>query len=250
MNFSRLKSLAIITMLVIAFGCDKDEEVPAYVVNNSVKPIDFLSEKTYSTLNIEIAYVAGNEPSQTAMNHLSAFLSEHLNKSGGVKFTMHTIPATGRLTIDVDAIRTTEKAQRKLVTSGKEITAYVTFLDTDYSESTSSQKVLGLAYGASSMAVFAKTLNAFARPDMPIRSTMETFILNHEFSHILGLVNNGVPMVSPHQDNAHGAHCSNTECLMYWQAETNVRLGDLLGPDDVPDLDPNCTADLKAAGGK
>jgi len=249
MNSFRLRSLAAIVLLVIAFGCDREEEVPAFVKNNTVKPVDFLSSSTFTTLNVEIGYVQGFEPKQSALNHLKTFLEERLNKTV-VKFTTHTIPATGRVSITVDAIRENEKAQRKLVTSGNELTAYIVFFDTEYSESTSTQKVLGIAYGVSSMAVFAKTADGFARSDMPARATLETFILNHEFSHILGLVNNGVPMVAPHQDTAHGAHCSNPDCLMYWQAETNVRLGDLLGPDDVPGLDASCIADLKAHGGK
>jgi len=250
MKLFRLKSLAIVTLLAIVISCEKEAEVPAYVVNNSVHPGDFLKENTYNTLNIEVGYVEGYQPTPQALSNIVTFLNDRLNKSAGIKITQRTIPATGRVTIDIDAIREIERAQRKSVTSGKALTAWIMFLDVEYTESTSTSKVLGISYGASSMAVFEKSVYTYVQPDMPARVSIETMILNHEFGHILGLVNNGTPMVSPHQDNAHGSHCSDTECLMYWRAEENVDLGDLIGTAKIPVLDANCIADLKAGGGK
>lgn len=250
MKSIRLKSLALVVLVAIAFGCEKDPEVPAYVVNNSVKPVDFLSDKTYTALNIEVGYVDGYQPSAAALSNLTTFLTQRLNKSATITVTQHTIPATGRVTIDVDAIREMEKLQRKTVTSGKILTAWIMFLDVEYSESTSTSKVLGIAYGASSMAVFEKSVASYTQPNMPARSAIETLILDHEFGHILGLVNNGTTMVAPHQDSGHGAHCSNPDCLMYWQAEGSTNLADVLGNNSVPPLDANCIADLKANGGK
>jgi hypothetical protein len=250
MNSVRLKSLLLLMMLFIAFGCQKDDEVPSYVVNNSVKPVDFLTDNNYTTLNIEVGYVEGYQPTPAALANLTGFLAQRLNKPANITITQRTIPATGRVSIDIYVIREIEKAQRKSVTSGKVLTAWIMFLDTEYSESTSTSKVLGIAYGASSMAVFEKTVYQYTQPSMPSRSSLETVIIDHEFGHILGLVNNGTPMISPHQDNSHGAHCSNTECLMYWKSEENIDLNDLFGTGAIPVLDANCLADLKAAGGK
>ena len=250
MNSFRLKPLVFIFVLAIAFSCNKDEEVPAYVTNNSVKPVDFLTDGTYSTLNLELAYVEGYAPSQNAVDNLTIFLSQRLNKKGGIKITKHTIPATGRTTIDIDAVRTMEQAQRTLVTKGGELTAWIMFLDTEFSQNTSTEKVLGITYGASSIAIFEKTVYSFFKPDMPSRGSLETVILNHEFGHVLGLVNSSTPMVTPHRDDAHGAHCSNEDCLMYWKAESTLKVNDVLGNDIIPVLDANCVADLKAAGGK
>ena len=74
--------------------------------------------------------------------------------------------------------------------------------------------------------------------------------MNHEFGHILGLVNNGTPVQSDHHDTANGAHCDVEDCLMYWQAETSGGLGDLVGMSSPPPLDPQCIDDLQANGGK
>lgn len=48
---------------------------------------------------------------------------------------------------------------------------------------------------------------------------MEQSSLVHEMGHALGLVNNGLPMIEAHQDTAHGAHCSNKDCVMYYANE-------------------------------
>ncbi len=54
---------------------------------------------------------------------------------------------------------------------------------------------------------------------------VEQTTLVHEFGHAMGLVNNGVPLSSRHQDAAHGHHCSNNDCVMYW---LNEGLSDLM----------------------
>lgn len=41
----------------------------------------------------------------------------------------------------------------------------------------------------------------------------------HEMGHALGLVNSGVPTTTEHHDHENGAHCTNPQCVMYWQNE-------------------------------
>lgn len=48
---------------------------------------------------------------------------------------------------------------------------------------------------------------------------VEQSTLIHELAHSIGLVDNGVPMALSHKDAAHGAHCNNPDCVMYWQNE-------------------------------
>ena len=251
MKLLKLRPLIVAATLIFAISCNKDEDPSPFVVNSSVKPADFLTEKTYTTLNIEVAYVDGYKPSDAAINNLTTFLAARLNKSSGITITQRTIPATGKTKVDVDAIRGIEQAQRKTLTSNTTLTAWIMFLDTEYTESTDTQKVLGLSYNASSIAIFEKSLFSYVQPDMPSRGTLETVVLDHEFGHLMGLVDNGTIMTTPHKDPSHGAHCSNTACLMYWKTEENVNLSDVLGGTDTyPTLDANCLADLKAAGGK
>ncbi len=48
---------------------------------------------------------------------------------------------------------------------------------------------------------------------------VEQATLVHEFGHVMGLVNNGVPMVLDHLDPEHPRHCTNDRCVMYWVNE-------------------------------
>jgi hypothetical protein len=52
-----------------------------------------------------------------------------------------------------------------------------------------------------------------------VRKFVEQSTLVHEFGHAVGLVNNGVAMVSAHQDTAHGAHDTSSACVMYYANE-------------------------------
>lgn len=236
-------------LVLIAFSCGNEEQSPVDA-NNSVFPGDFLSDKKFTSVLIEVAFVEGYEPTSASLNNLVSFLGEHLNKPGGITIVKHVLPATGRTTVDAGFMREYEKAQRRQVTGGEQITVWLMFLEAEYSSNTTSSKVLGVAYAPSSIAVFEKTVKSLGGGGyQPSTASLETTVLTHEFGHILGLVNNGTSMVSPHQDTGHNAHCSNPDCLMYYKAQTNGIADDILG-GGVPVLDANCIADLKAAGGK
>lgn len=250
MNLFRLRACVIVLLIAIAFGCEKDEPTSPFLTNNSIRPSDFLMDLKYTTLTIEVASMAGYEPTTAALNRLVAFLDTRLNKKGGITVNQRIIPASGKSKLDITNIRDLEKTNRTTVASGSNLTMWVVFLDAEYTDSDNTKKILGISYGATSLAVFPKSIDAYITRDMPSRYALETFVLTHETGHILGLVNNGTQMAVAHQDTEHGAHCSNTNCLMYWEAQNNVKLGDLLGEDELPILDENCLLDLRAAGGK
>src|SRR4051812_42543264 len=56
MNFSP-RSIAIAFLFIATISCNKDSDPSPFVVNASVKPVDFLTANKYTTLNIEVAYV-------------------------------------------------------------------------------------------------------------------------------------------------------------------------------------------------
>lgn len=245
-GFARL--VKALLMAAILLGCDKDD--PSSSSNNATLPVDFLSDQKYTGLAVEVVYVEGNQPTVLALNNLTNFLDQILNKPGGITVTQRSIRSTGQSVLTVDDIRSIEKSNRQLVTSGKTVAAWIYFADADYSTSTSDSEVLGIAYGASSIAVFEKAVKELGGGfNEPSVASLETTILTHEFGHLLGLVNNGTPMMSPHQDTPHAAHCTNPDCLMYYKAATHIVAEDILG-NGVPQLDENCIADLKKAGGR
>jgi hypothetical protein len=235
-------------LILAAAGCD-DPKDPA-VINRSVRPSDFLAEKDYKSLTVEIVYVEGFQPTASTIQNLKAFLTARLNKPTGINVVQHAVPSSGASVMDVDLLRQIELEERTENTGGSNITAFFYFSDVEYAGSTSSSKTLGVAYDYSSMALFENSIREFSgNVGKPSVTTLETTVIFHEFSHILGLVNNGIPMQEDHNDASHEGHCNNQDCLMYYLAETSGIATDLFG-GSVPPLDANCLGDLRAAGGK
>ena len=255
-----LLSLSLLLFIALT-GCNDDEEdvltknptdpdnggsVPTAIVSR-----DILSAEKYDRMIVEIQYAAGFEPPTGALDHLRNFLQARLNKPGGITFVSNEIAAPGKATYTPEDIRNIEKENRTQYSEGNTLATYFFFADGGYSHDTEESKVLGIAYGSTSMALFQKTIEDFSGGlTQPSAVLLTSTVMNHEFSHILGLVNNGTPIQSEHQDTAHGKHCNVQECLMYWAAETSQGLEDLLGLSSPPPLDAQCIADLKANGGK
>src|SRR5207247_219007 len=100
------------------------------------------------------------------------------------------------------------------------------------------------SYWNTSTCVFGKTMyNNSGGSGQVTRTQLLTTLLEHEFGHLLGLVDQGTPMIAAHKDISNGAHCDNTHCLMYYAIET-ADAGTM--NNNIPSLDANCMADLKA----
>jgi len=237
--------------------CSKNENSPVTPNNpnsnpegKTITPNDFLSESNYNQLVIEVTYIGSYQPQASTLNELKAFLQARLHKSAGITIVLSSIASPGKTTYSIADISSLEKQHRTEYASGKKLAAWFVFVDGDYAENKDNSKVLGVAYSASSMAIFEKTIQSlsggFGEPSAYI---LESTVMEHEFGHILGLVNNGTDMVVNHQDTANGKHCDNDKCLMYYATETSDFVGNLMG-GSIPALDDNCIKDLQNNGGK
>ncbi|WP_300665381.1 membrane metalloprotease [Fluviicola sp.] len=245
----------LLILVIFAFtACKKDskrriEKFHRQEVGSSAHKI--LSDKDYESLTVEIVYMTGYRPTDDAMNNLKAMISQFCNKPGGITFTYHEISAQGKTAYSISDVRTIETDTRQEFTYKKDLAIYFLFLDGPSNENQGGSMVLGQAYYNTSMVIYEKTLQdhsgGFGEPEL---YKLETAVMNHELGHILGLVNNGSNMYYAHQDAAHGAHCDNSDCLMYWEAETGTIFNNLLGNAPIPILDDNCVKDLKENGGK
>ena len=228
---------------------EKQEEVVP-VQESRITPNDFLSDKKYSKLVVEILYVKGYQPSSTSVNNLKTFLEQRLTKPAGITIVQKELASTGKAVYSIDDLRSIEKSHRSQTSTNQTLTAYFFFADGDYAGNQGNSKVLGVAYGPSSMAIFEKTVKDYSGGlTQPPVSTLESTVIHHEFAHILGLVNNGTTMQVAHQDEPHGRHCTNKNCLMYYAAETTDIVGNLTG-GNIPQLDARCIEDLRANGGR
>lgn len=77
------------------------------------------------------------------------------------------------------------------------------------------------------MAIFKQVVEASGATEL-VRMYVEQATLVHEMGHAVGLVNNGVPMTSSHEDASHRAHCSNPNCVMYWENEGALALANFI----------------------
>ena len=85
--------------------------------------------------------------------------------------------------------------------------------------------VLGLGWSWSRIAVFIDPVNGACEAaagggtgatHSRICEATWAAILRHETGHVLGLVDNQLPMVVDHEDPAHPHHDPNPDCLMYY----------------------------------
>nr|MBA3498912.1 hypothetical protein [Deltaproteobacteria bacterium] len=134
--------------------------------------------------------------------------------------TMQSIGAVGdeQLTVpDLLALANTHRAGRD---SATEKTYYVLFVSGFFTDANGpNNAVLGVSIGDTGVIVMFKDVVRSASGLSNIQRYVEQSTLVHELGHAIGLVNNGVPLASPHQDAEHGAHCTNESCVMFWQNE-------------------------------
>jgi len=212
---------------------------------------DMLSGTNFSKIAFELYYVEGSKPTNKTISDFEVFVAARLNKSGGITIDLQPLPSPGKEVYSITEIRAIEDDIRKTYNTDDAISVFGIFIDGEYSENTENGSVLGVAYRNTSFVIFEETIKQFSgQPLAPSLTTLETVVTNHEFGHLLGLVNAGTTPQSDHQDVEHGRHCTEENCLMFWTAETGEGLLNSLSGGSVPELDSQCLADLAANGGK
>jgi len=207
---------------------------------------ELLSSNTYKSVKIEIQYMSGYAPDAGAIAHLQTFLSGLLNKPSGITVVTKEITALSTQVLSVNDIIEIERNNRTAFTSGDQIALYVLYTNGNYTDATT----LGVAYKNTSVALFGKKIHDNSGGlGQANRTKLEATVLEHELGHLLGLVDMGSPMQTNHKDAAHGSHCNNSNCLMYYASETSDIFGFLI-TGNIPALDANCKADLHANGGQ
>lgn len=246
--------MKLITLGIFALSflsCNKTKEIrdgidPNSLHNRSVgsSANELLSNNKFKSLKIEVQYMPGFAPDAAALNHLQTFLGSHVNKSNGISIVTKEIAANNKTTLTADEVHAIEKANRSVFSTENGIAVYVLYTNGSYAEN----NVLGVAYRNTSAAIFGKKIRDNSGGIGQVnRTKLEATVLEHELAHLLGLVDIGTPMQTAHKAN--GNHCNNQGCLMYYASETTDVLGFLL-TGNIPTLDANCVADLKANGGK
>ena len=246
-------TLSLVLILALVIGCKKDS---AFVNNPGAsdlhnKPVgasanDLLASSKYTSVKIEVQYMTGFVPDAAALNHLQAVLGSLVHKPSGINIVTREISASANTVLSVNDVIEIEKNNRTAFTNGSELALYVLYTNGSYSDN----NVLGVAYRNTSVVLFGKKIQDNSGGiGQASRTKLAATVAEHEIGHLLGLVDIGSPMQSNHKDAAHGNHCNNSSCLMYYASETSDILGFLV-TGNIPSFDANCVADLHANGGQ
>jgi predicted Zn-dependent protease len=212
---------------------------------------DLLSADSFKKMIIEIAYIDGFKPSETAKNNFKNFINNRTFKPEGVEFIEKQIPSTGKTVYTLNEVVAIEKEFRTQYNTSSKIAVWVLFINGKSSKDDNQGSILGSAYWNTSFVIYEETIHGLSDSAFePERSLLESSVINHEFGHILGLTNLGSNLQSDHEDAAHPKHCIEEDCLMYWAAENSKGITNMISRGQVPTLDAQCLADLKANGGK
>jgi hypothetical protein len=127
---------------------------------------------------------------------------------------------------------------------------YLLFVNGFFNDNgTVNKQVVGISLGGSAVIAVFKDVIRQSGLSSVVETFMEQTTLTHEFGHAAGLVNQGVPMVTAHEDVSHPGHCTNVDCVMYWENDgttLNYFIHKIINtPSDVI-FGPECLNDVQS----
>lgn len=242
---------------------------------------DILANTSFDRLKVEIAYVQSQRnfrPTDEAISEFQAFLQQFTFKEN-IELVFTELPSPDEEDLTLQEIADLEIENRTVYNDGSTLGIYIYFADapSEGDDLDEGLVTLGAVYRNTSMVIYEATVRALAGRSALISSAdVESATLNHEFGHLLGLVNLGSPPVNAHEDTEAENHCNVDPCLMRAELEfgatgkavfatSKIHSSCILNGTDLikkmesnvsrgaaaaPDLDTECQRDLEANGGR
>ena len=250
-----LKHITLWFCISLLWGCGGPDDLP--------RLYDYI-RATPAELVIELDTVAELAPTSTARSRLADALQEVLDKPSGVRIDAHSfLDSMGNDYVWTDAaLRSLAESNFDLEVGPEAIKMHTLFVDGSYVGDTSSQKRLSLRISDTQIVIFAQTIDqacnggvnqALPKSDRQALCDVSTLAAwLHGSGRLLGLVNDGLPMVGDHEDLTHKGFSANSSSVMHKTFE-GVELIDLYrtrvlaGNNDVISFDAACIADINAA---
>lgn len=230
----RIQILLIICIGVLS-ACSSEEENSSPVQQIALARAIFSDSVTQ--FNVAVYYEPGAEP-YVGNLALTNDTWDVTSESYKALFSSHpartvSVPATlGAMTAFEDQNKTSWSTadlitlgQRLAPTysSGTTITMPVIFLNGRFNGSDS---ILGVQLSGLPHAFIFKDVITGIGGGAVAQRYIEQATVVHEIGHAVGLVNNGIPLRTAHEDGGHVHHTTNQNCVMYWAVESS---SDILG---------------------
>lgn len=249
--------LSFTILLLLLTGCSTENPEDKISVHSNdlvlgASAREFLSDELFTALDLELVYVTGHPPTQGSINSLYSFLERNINKPDGINIQTRAIPSPGVGSYNIQEIKEVEKNNRTAFSKGEKLAVFVFFADNKSADVKEGRSTLGKAYMNTSIIIFDSEIKAITNSSTS-HSQVQTITLHHEFGHLFGLVDNGSPAQTAHEDSNpdNRAHCNVEGCLMAAIIDVNSSpLSFLEGGQKILDFDDKCKLDLKANGGK
>lgn len=266
-----------ILSLMLFLGCSKDSgndpdsnptsNRSANLLATGASANDILSNGSFDKLLIEIGYVTGFQPTVDGIDTLEEFIRARTFKED-VEFRYTPLSSPGEETLTLNEVAELERDNRTAYNDGSTLAIYIYFADapSDSDDESEDLVTLGAVYRNTSMIIYESTVRDLASKSLSISvADLEAATLNHEFGHLLGLVNLGTDPVHPeHEDTQIGDndeetgnnHCNVDGCLILAELQFGGPMVKSMlsnvsrGLASVPQLDAECLLDLQNNGGR
>ena len=158
-------------------------------------------------------------------------------------------------------VKAFEAEHRTRFTDEETSAIWVGYLPGSLDRDTTDSYTLALAFRGSSIVVLpdnilksceqlALTLPEGVQP-MKACAYIEATTVMHELGHLLGLTDNGIPMVEDHKAEGTGDHCDQSDCIMYAYNNTEELFGrvlaDVQAGKEIAPFGEQCQADVASA---
>jgi hypothetical protein len=265
----RMKKLPLLLILLVTvfLGCSKDgSESSSLKVDKTANlkgpgdsDNDILSDVKFKNLLIEIAYVSGYAPTESAISNFTSLLNQRIYKDD-ISIIYKELASPKKDSLTVDEIADMEKDNRTVYNNGDTLGLYIYFTDASASNDNPDEDLvtLGAVYRNTSMVIYEATIRKLAAKSTLIsNATVEAATLGHEAGHLFGLVNLGTgedidKSVNEHEDPDAKSHCNEQNCLMRAELQFGWGMAKMLTAKNgaIPSFGTECLLDLQANGGK
>lgn len=190
-------------------------------------PAAFLRSEPYPDLVVEVDHVTGLAPDPRALSAFEDLLRDVTDKRS---ITVTGSAGLGPLPDRLSAadLRVAHRSSLDQPIDRSTAVLHILYVDGAID---GAEELLGatMVRGPSAQIfVFGDQMDAVARPALEpsgamlaadeVQVRLEAYTLVHELGHVLGLVDNGVPMASDHEDPQRPGHSSNPASVMYHAA--------------------------------